>query len=55
MYGEWRYSSTIHDLSIRWRRVVSFKPRTLYASERVPSPHWIGGWVGPRAGLDGVQ
>jgi hypothetical protein len=26
-----------------------FTPR-----ERAPSTHWIGGWVGPRAGLDGV-
>jgi hypothetical protein len=24
-----------------------FTPR-----ERAPTPHWIGGWVGPRAGLD---
>jgi hypothetical protein len=27
---EWRYNSTIHDLSTRWRRVVSFMPRLLY-------------------------
>jgi hypothetical protein len=23
--------------------------------ERAPCTHWIGGWVGPRAGLDAVQ
>jgi hypothetical protein len=23
-------------------------------SERAPGNHWIGGWVGPRAGLDAV-
>jgi hypothetical protein len=23
--------------------------------ERAPSTHWIGGWVGPRAGLDAVE
>jgi hypothetical protein len=26
-----------------------FTPR-----ERAPGTHWIGGWVGPRAGLDAV-
>jgi hypothetical protein len=24
----------------------------LYPWERTPGTHWIGGWVGPRAGLD---
>jgi hypothetical protein len=23
--------------------------------ERAPDTHWIGGWVGPRAGLDDVK
>jgi hypothetical protein len=27
-----------------------FSPR-----ERAPFTHWIGGWVGPRAGLDDVE
>jgi hypothetical protein len=27
-----------------------FNPR-----ERGPGTHWIGGWVGPRAGLDDVE
>jgi hypothetical protein len=30
--------------------VVSFTPRPLYPQ----GPHWIGGWVGPRAVLDAV-
>jgi hypothetical protein len=30
--------------------VVSFTPR-----ERAPGIYWIGGWVGPRAGLDDVE
>jgi hypothetical protein len=42
----------ILDLGTRWRWVVSFTPRPLYPRERAPSTHWIGGWVGPRAGLD---
>jgi hypothetical protein len=52
--GEWRYSSTILDLSTRCRGVVSFMPRPLYPGEKAPSTHFIGGWVGPRAGLDAV-
>jgi hypothetical protein len=34
---------------------VSGQPHTLAAlppKERIPSMHWIEGWVGPRAGLD---
>jgi hypothetical protein len=27
-------------------------PATLYPRERTPGTHWIGGWVGPRAGID---
>jgi hypothetical protein len=32
--------------------VVNTKPRSFYFWER-PCTHCIGGWVGPRAGLDG--
>jgi hypothetical protein len=27
-------------------------PAALYSRERTPGTHYIGGWVGPRAGLD---
>jgi len=30
-----------------WSASRRFTPR-----ERAPGTHWIGGWVGPRAGLD---
>jgi hypothetical protein len=30
--------------------MVSFTPR-----EGDPGTHWIGGWVGPRTGLDDVE
>jgi hypothetical protein len=30
-------------------------PVALAPGERVPGTHWIGGWVGPRAGLDAVE
>jgi hypothetical protein len=52
---EWRYSST-HSLTSalyegEWSasRRGRFTPR-----ERAPVTHWIGGWVGPRAGLNAV-
>jgi len=34
--------------------VVSFTHRPLYPRERTRGTHWIGGWVGPSAGLDTV-
>jgi len=34
--------------------VVNFTLRPLYPEERVPVTHWIGGYVGHRAGLDTV-
>jgi hypothetical protein len=48
-YGEWRYSSTILELSTRWRWVCSFTPRQIYTcrkgclyplDRRVPKPDW---------------
>jgi hypothetical protein len=51
--GEWRYSSAIPDLGTRWRWVVSLKTRPLHAHGT--SPHYIGGWVGRRAGPDVVE
>jgi hypothetical protein len=33
---EWRYSSTILDLGIRWRCVVSFTPRPFYPRRKLP-------------------
>jgi hypothetical protein len=44
----------ILDLCNSWRRVVSFTTRPLYPGERAPDTHWIGGWMGPRTGLDAV-
>jgi hypothetical protein len=45
----------ILDLGTRWRWVVSFTPQPLYTKEGVPGTHSIGGWMGPRAGLDTVK
>ena len=53
--GEQIYSSTLPStwaLDGGW--VVNTTPRPLYPRER-PGTHCIGGWVGPRAGLDGCR
>jgi hypothetical protein len=53
--GEWRCSFTRSETSALDEGVWSasltgrFTPR-----ERAPDTHWIGGWVGPRVGLDTV-
>jgi hypothetical protein len=43
------------DLGTSWRSVVSFTPLPLYPEKRAHRIHWIGGWVGPRAGLHTVE
>jgi hypothetical protein len=35
--------------------VTSSTPRPLYSRGKSPSTHWIGSWVNPRTGLDGVK
>jgi hypothetical protein len=53
---EWRYSST-YSLTLaldggEWS--ASHPGRFIPWGGRTPRTHWIGGWVGPRAGLDAV-
>jgi hypothetical protein len=31
------------------------RPCLFTPGERAPGTHWIEGWVGPRAGLDGLE
>jgi hypothetical protein len=51
--GKWRYSSTIIDHFARSGGGAE-RP-ALHLGRFTPGPHWIGGWVGPRAGLDAVK
>jgi hypothetical protein len=53
-WGERRYSSYSYlTLATRWGTVVSVTPWPRFIpGERTPGTHWIGGWVGLRAGLD---
>jgi hypothetical protein len=53
-WGSGSRAPRILDLGTRWRRVVSFTPGHFTARERASGIHWIGDWVGPRAGLDAV-
>jgi hypothetical protein len=53
--GQWRYSST-HSLTSALDRDEwsASCPGRFTHRERAPGTHWLGGWVGPRAGLDAV-
>ena len=42
------------NLSARWGWVVNASPRPLYTREW-PGTHCTGGWVDPRAGLEGAE
>jgi hypothetical protein len=47
------YLLFILNLDTRWGWVVSITPRPRFTpGERTVGTHWIGGWVGSRAGLD---
>ena len=49
--GEYRYRITLSLTSALDGELVNATPRPLYPQER-PGTHCIGGWVGPRAGLE---
>jgi hypothetical protein len=53
--GEWRYSSTILDLRIRWKYGQLQTLAALPPGEKAPGTHWLGGWVGPIVGLDASE
>jgi hypothetical protein len=43
------------DLGTSWRWVVSFTPLPHYSQGTASSTHWVGGWLGPRVGLNTAQ
>jgi hypothetical protein len=45
----------ILNLGSRWRKVVSLTLRPLDPSKERPWYHWIGGWVGRRTGVNGLE
>jgi hypothetical protein len=54
-WGSGRIDPCFLDLGTIWRWLVSFTSRSIYPWESVPRIHSIGGWVGPRAGLDNME
>jgi hypothetical protein len=56
---EWRCSSTILEFGTSWRWIISLATRPKYLPGEIGTTptgiHWIGGWVGPRAGLEVVE
>jgi len=42
----------IRNLGTSWKWVVGFTPRSIYPRKISLGAHWIGRWMGPRAGLD---
>jgi hypothetical protein len=51
--GEWRYSFTLTS-ALNEGEWSASRPGRFTPSEIDPGTHWIGGWMGPRAGLDAV-
>jgi hypothetical protein len=51
MDGPIRCSSLTLEHKSKKSKGVPLQPR-FTPGERIPGTHWIGGWVGPRAGLD---
>jgi hypothetical protein len=50
----YRIAPRFLDPGTRRRWVLSFTSRPLYSWERAHGTHWIGGWVGYRAGMEAV-
>jgi hypothetical protein len=53
--GEWMYRSTF---SWQWHVAgerSALRPGRFTTGERAPGTQWIGGWMGPRTGLDDVR
>jgi hypothetical protein len=44
----------ILNFGTRWRVSGQLHPPAALLQGRDPGIHWMGGWVGPRAGLDAV-
>jgi hypothetical protein len=53
--GEWRYNSTDLDLALDGGEWSASRPCRFTPGEITPCNHCIGGWVGPKAGLDAVK
>jgi hypothetical protein len=48
-------SLSIHAVLISLAKDETARPRRFAPGERAPGVHWIGAWVGPRAGLGDME
>ena len=55
VYGSRRRAPFILKLGARLRWAINFTPRSIYPTERSPSTHHIGGWVGSRNDLQALE
>jgi hypothetical protein len=53
--GEWMYRFTFFFTSALVGDCSASRPGRFTPGERAPGTHWIGGWVGPWAGLNDVE
>jgi hypothetical protein len=53
--GEWKYSFTIPDIHTKWSGRLHALAILPPGKSPPPGTYSIGGWVGPRAGLDAVK
>jgi hypothetical protein len=54
VWGNEYIDPRIHDLDTSMEWSVS-RPDCFIHGERAPATHWIGGWVGPRTGMDDLE
>jgi hypothetical protein len=52
---KWNYGSTVLNLEISWRRIVSFTPQPPCPGEIAVCYHFLWGRVGPIPDLDAIQ
>jgi len=52
VFGNEGIAQRILNLITRWRKVIGFTLQPLYPQGKSPSTHWIGVWVGLKAGMD---
>lgn len=53
-FALWWYSVAFLTFGIRWSWMVSVMPLPLYHWDRYHCTQWVGGWLGPRPGLEAV-
>jgi hypothetical protein len=53
--GEWMYNPYFFTSALAGGEWSASRPGRFTPGKEPPGTHWVGGWVDPRAGLDGVE